>query len=373
METKRISERRYICSYPDCDASYNKQWKLDAHLCKHTGIKPFACEQSGCGKAFPSPYHLTRHQLTHSGTKPFPCTADGCTDTFTTNTNMLRHFQRQHSTDQKKYGCDVAGCGLVFKKNKQRNLHMCEQHTLLPPYQCSFEGCRMRFPCPSKQRRHEKVHNGYPCREEACVFTGKTWTELLKHRREAHQRVYPCDQCDKVFRKSWMLHQHQAVHADMRVVLKCPRAGCQRSFTTEFNLMSHIKSFHEELRPFACTHEGCGKTFAMKGSLTRHSVAHDPERRKIPKIRKPRPSRSLASRLSGVNPFKSARKTKELKDNTASGPRHIQGEQQQSQGQIKLFSLLQDTTLLNHSTTVVGLHVDATLHNFTHTTIELGQ
>lgn len=29
--------RRFICSFPDCSASYNKAWKLDAHLCKHTG------------------------------------------------------------------------------------------------------------------------------------------------------------------------------------------------------------------------------------------------------------------------------------------------------------------------------------------------
>lgn len=28
---------RFICSFPECSASYNKAWKLDAHLCKHTG------------------------------------------------------------------------------------------------------------------------------------------------------------------------------------------------------------------------------------------------------------------------------------------------------------------------------------------------
>lgn len=28
---------RFICSFPNCCASYNKAWKLDAHLCKHTG------------------------------------------------------------------------------------------------------------------------------------------------------------------------------------------------------------------------------------------------------------------------------------------------------------------------------------------------
>lgn len=28
---------RFICSFPNCSANYNKAWKLDAHLCKHTG------------------------------------------------------------------------------------------------------------------------------------------------------------------------------------------------------------------------------------------------------------------------------------------------------------------------------------------------
>lgn len=36
---------RFICSFPDCSASYNKAWKLDAHLCKHTGevTRPRVC------------------------------------------------------------------------------------------------------------------------------------------------------------------------------------------------------------------------------------------------------------------------------------------------------------------------------------------
>ena len=29
--------RSFICSFPSCSAAYNKAWKLDAHLCRHTG------------------------------------------------------------------------------------------------------------------------------------------------------------------------------------------------------------------------------------------------------------------------------------------------------------------------------------------------
>ncbi|XP_028267372.1 transcription factor IIIA-like [Parambassis ranga] len=340
METKKEAYKRYICSFPGCAAAYNKQWKLDAHLCKHTGVKPFSCEHDGCHKSFCSPYHLARHELTHSGAKPFQCTVDGCTEAFTTNANRTRHVSRVHTQDtqvQKKYVCKFEECGLEFKKNKQLKAHMCEQHTQLPPYQCTYEGCQMRFTFPSKLKRHEKVHRGYPCTEEACNFTGKTWTEYLKHRREQHRLTFRCEHCSKVFKDSWFLQQHQRVHSDTRVVLKCPRNGCDRSFTTVFNLQSHIGSFHEELRPFVCTHAGCGKTFAMKQSLQRHSVIHDPEKKKL---KKPRPKRSLASRLSGYN------ETKRVIYKKPGSQRQSTKKKTGQPGPVELVSLLQDTSLL---------------------------
>lgn len=341
METKTEPLKRFICSFTGCSAAYNKQWKLDAHLCKHTGVKPYTCEQDGCGKSFCSPYHLTRHELIHSGVKPFQCTEDGCTEAFTTNTNRARHISRVHTQEQKKYVCKFEGCGLEFKKNKQLKSHVCEQHTQLPPYQCTYEGCQKRFTVPSKLKRHEKVHRGYPCKEEACSFTGKTWTEYLKHRKEQHRLTLKCDQCSKVFRDSWFLQQHQHVHSETRVVLKCPRDSCGRSFTTMFNLQSHIGSFHEELRPFACTHPSCGKTFTMRQSLQRHSIVHDPERRKLkrPNAKK----RSLASRLSGFSDSKRVVFKKRRGPESLTGSAHMNTD---PPGPVELVSLLQDTSLL---------------------------
>ncbi|XP_070837997.1 transcription factor IIIA-like [Chaetodon trifascialis] len=339
METETEPIKCYICSFPGCPAAYNKQWKLDAHLCKHTGQKPFTCERDGCGKSFCSSYHLARHDLSHTGVKPFHCTVDGCEEAFSTNSNRARHVSRIHTGERKKYVCKSEGCGLEFKKNKQLKSHMCEQHTEVPPYQCTYEGCQMRFTFPSKLKRHEKVHRGYPCKEEGCSFTGKTWTEYLKHRKEQHRRILKCDQCSKVFRDSWFLQQHQRVHSDVRVVFRCPRDSCDRSFTTLFNLESHIASFHEELRPFACTHAGCAKTFATRQSLQRHRVVHDPERKKL---KRPRPRRSLASRLSGFN---NTKKVACKKDRQPESLRETE-EKTEPPGPVELVSLLQDTSLL---------------------------
>ncbi|KAF6118913.1 general transcription factor IIIA [Phyllostomus discolor] len=97
-------------------------------------------------------------------------------------------------------------------------------------------------------------------------------------------------------------------HTEERSVCRCPREGCGRTYTTVFNLQSHILSFHEERRPFVCEHAGCGKTFAMKQSLTRHAVVHDPDKRKMKlTVKQTRERRSLASRLSGYIPPKGKR------------------------------------------------------------------
>nr|AAH32292.1 General transcription factor III A [Mus musculus] len=134
---------------------------------------------------------------------------------------------------------------------------------------------------------------------------GKTWTELLKHMREAHKEDITCNVCQRMFKRRDYLKQHMKTHAPERDVYRCPRQGCGRTYTTVFNLQSHILSFHEEKRPFVCEHAGCGKTFAMKQSLMRHSVVHDPDKKRMKlKVRAPRERRSLASRLSGYFPPK---------------------------------------------------------------------
>ncbi|XP_075904930.1 transcription factor IIIA-like [Nelusetta ayraudi] len=298
METKPETYKRYFCALPGCSAAFVKQRKLDAHLATHTGgPRPFACERADCGRSFASAYHLARHELSHSGHRPFRCAVDGCGEAFTTNANRVRHEGRVHCADKRSsYACQVEGCRLEFRKHKQLRSHMCEQHDSLPPYQCPQPGCSRRFAFPSGLKRHEKVHRGYPCNEPDCDFVAKTWTEHLEHRKERHRLEVRCDRCDKVFRDSWFLKQHQRVHSETRMCLLCPWEGCSRSFTKDFNLESHIRAFHQELRPFRCDQPACGKTFAMKQSLQRHSVVHNPVQKKS---RTQRLKRSLMSKLSG--------------------------------------------------------------------------
>ncbi|XP_020921667.1 transcription factor IIIA [Sus scrofa] len=295
--------RRFICSFPDCSANYNKAWKLDAHLCKHTGERPFVCDHEGCGKAFVRDYHLSRHALTHTGEKPFVCAASGCDQKFNTKSNLKKHFERKHENQQKQYVCSFEGCKKTFKKHQQLKTHQC-QHTNEPLFKCAHDGCGKHFASPSSLKRHGKVHEGYICQKE-CSFVAKTWTELLKHVRETHKEALPCGVCGRTFKRKDHLRQHAKTHAPERDVCRCPREGCGRTYTTVFNLQSHILSFHEEQRPFVCPQAGCGRAFAMKQSLSRHAVVHDPDKKKMKlKVKPSREKRSLASRLSGYIPPK---------------------------------------------------------------------
>ncbi|XP_018425752.1 PREDICTED: transcription factor IIIA [Nanorana parkeri] len=302
--------KKYICSFPECSASYNKTWKLQAHLCKHTGERPFPCTVEGCGKGFVTLFHLTRHTMTHTGEKPCKCEAPDCDLSFTTMGNMRRHHQRAHLSPSLIYMCYFADCGKTFKKHNQLKIHQ-YIHTNQHPYKCTNEGCDKSFSSPSRLKRHEKVHAGYPCQKDStCPFVGKTWTEYMKHVATIHSEPAICDVCNRTFKKKTHLKDHKKTHEE-RIVYRCPREDCDRTYTKKFALQSHILSFHEELRPFACEHLGCGKTFTMKQSLDRHANTHDPEKKKM---KKPRPKRSLASRLSGYKPKKSTKTSKSVSD-----------------------------------------------------------
>ncbi|OXB55302.1 hypothetical protein ASZ78_011291 [Callipepla squamata] len=61
------SARSFICSFPGCDAAFSKGWRLDAHLCRHTGT----CDFEGCGKAFKKHHQLKVHLCQHTSEPPF--------------------------------------------------------------------------------------------------------------------------------------------------------------------------------------------------------------------------------------------------------------------------------------------------------------
>ncbi|XP_056594669.1 general transcription factor IIIA, b isoform X2 [Triplophysa dalaica] len=300
-------DKHFMCSFANCKSSFSKMWKLEAHYCKHTGLKPFAC--GNCDKSYNTRYLLTRHQLSHSGEKPYlreralecckgrhltvisadhlflksRCSVSGCSDAFSTPGALKNHVAHVHQHNQRFYVCNYQNCGKAFGKKKQLKIHTCK-HTKEFPFECDFKDCDKKFSTSKDLKLHEKVHKGYPCAEEYCYFKGKTWSEYQKHRKAVHRETLPCDQCKRIFHHAWFLQKHkQWVHSGERRMFKCTREGCQETYTTNFNLQNHVLAFHEKRCDFICLYVGCGKAFAMEESLRRHSVVHNPQKTKLQK------------------------------------------------------------------------------------------
>uniref|UniRef100_A0A1A8A4W0 General transcription factor IIIA, b n=1 Tax=Nothobranchius furzeri TaxID=105023 RepID=A0A1A8A4W0_NOTFU len=101
MGERLHNQNTHVCTFSDCKAAFRKPWKLEAHLCKHTGLRPFSCEN--CDKSFCTHYQLTRHERKHSGEKPHKCPNDGCSETFVTSASMKNHMARVHLHHEKRY------------------------------------------------------------------------------------------------------------------------------------------------------------------------------------------------------------------------------------------------------------------------------
>ncbi|XP_077365706.1 general transcription factor IIIA, b [Festucalex cinctus] len=272
--------KSYICSFFDCQAKFTKAWKLEAHLCKHTGLKPFSC--ASCEKSFCSSYALNRHEINHSGEKRHKCPTDGCSEMFLRHAGLKNHIARAHQQKEARYQCTHQGCQSSFNKKYQLKAHMGEHQGSLP-FCCRVDDCAREFPSLGKLKHHENMHKGYPCEDEFCPFLAKTWSEYQEHRKE-HRVKLPCPACKKQFNR-WFLHQHKMLyHSGGKPSFPCPKQGCSKTFTRRFNLDSHVLGDHEGRKPFSCPYPGCSKNFAFKESLWRHGVVHDPLKKKLQKL-----------------------------------------------------------------------------------------
>ncbi|XP_074512283.1 P43 5S RNA-binding protein-like [Sebastes fasciatus] len=285
----------FNCAHVDCGATFTRQWRLKEHETVHTGARPCLCTITGCDRRFSRKSHLKRHMLQHRGVKQFQCKFATCTQSFIHAGKLKRHVRYAHGDKNKYFKCNQPNCSLTFKKRRVFKLHV-QEHGVPAKSKCSKDGCVATFDSHIARKAHEKTHAGYRCPHANCQVLEHTWGKLQKHMAK-HPVTFTCQVCKKVFKKADALRRHKRIHASHKPVLVCPRDDCQAYFSTTFNLQHHIRKVHLELLKYRCSFPDCPRMFAMRESMTRHLLRHDPSATILKK--RQRPKKSWQKRLDG--------------------------------------------------------------------------
>ncbi|OTA87652.1 hypothetical protein M434DRAFT_15354 [Hypoxylon sp. CO27-5] len=155
--------------------------------------------------AYPSPPHLDEDK--------FNLRRKSCTPEETSSGNVPYGKERQ-----KRYICDIKGCGKRCSQKTQLETHK-RAHTGERPFICKEPGCGLGF----TQRGNLKTHT----------------------RRHTGEKPYRCDICGKAFAQLGNVKPHKLTHFPSKP-FHCNLDGCVKSFGTRGNLKTHHNSFHKE-------------------------------------------------------------------------------------------------------------------------------
>lgn len=96
---------------------------------------------------------------------------------------------------------------------------------------------------------------------------------------DSSSRKYKCDVigCKRSFKRSGHLKRHKIVHIPQKERRRfyCASDGCDKHYSTKYDLVAHEKQVHQGVKLYKCIYKGCSRRFVKKDSLEKHLANFD--------------------------------------------------------------------------------------------------
>ncbi|XP_052892832.1 testis-specific zinc finger protein topi-like [Anopheles moucheti] len=264
-----------LCEF--CDACFSDHASLFYHEAHHSPTSGYAC--AFCKQNFFTLQTAVEHRVTCVDYDHFRATqllnvgmiysCNVCLSPFFSLSDLYEHrFKNHHyfprriavlETEGKKFAplylsCEL--CGFTCNHISALLTHRSKHHSLT---------------CPDDDGGHEADNSptiGQPKR---------TAVKRVAERQESTSyRQFLCEKCGKTYTQSSHLWQHLRFHNGIRP-FACTVQGCTRRFTIRPDLSDHIRKCHTGERPYQC--EVCHKRFLTGSVFYQHRLIHRNERR----------------------------------------------------------------------------------------------
>ncbi|KAH8245608.1 hypothetical protein KR032_012505 [Drosophila birchii] len=120
-----------------------------------------------------------------------------------------------------------------------------------------------------KKQRQKKDYNCPHCDRR---YTTQKYLNTHLKMCHPHPQAFKCNDCPATFDAERALAQHRRkAHTEFGCKL------CEKVFKSSRSLLRHVQG-HSGVRQFKCEHENCGKSFVNQHNLTSHRRVHSEER-----------------------------------------------------------------------------------------------